>query len=165
LLSSNREIKTVKAINPRKSRGVLQAVALLGLSAVGAIGLLNHNTPTSSAAAGNTASGAGTTSATGSSNSGSTGSGSGSSSATKTATGDAINYNFGTIQLEVTKSNGKITAVNLIQAQASAGRDQAFSYLVTDAIQANGSNFGNLSGATYTTNAFKQALDSAISKL
>ena len=163
MLSSNREIKTVKAINPRKSRGVLQAVALLGLSAVGAIGLLNHNTPTSSAAAGNTASGAGTTSATGSSNSGSTGSGS--STATKTATGAAINYNFGTIQLEVTKSNGKITAVNLIQAQASAGRDQAFSYLVTDAIKANGSNFGNLSGATYTTNAFKQALDSAISKL
>jgi uncharacterized protein with FMN-binding domain len=37
--------------------------------------------------------------------------------------------------------------------------------LVTDAISANGSNFANLSGATYTTDAFKQALESAISKL
>jgi uncharacterized protein with FMN-binding domain len=33
------------------------------------------------------------------------------------------------------------------------------------AIQANGSNFGNLSGATYTTDAYKQAVDSALSKL
>ncbi|MEY4322130.1 MAG: hypothetical protein RL167_858, partial [Actinomycetota bacterium] len=30
---------------------------------------------------------------------------------------------------------------------------------------ANGSNFANISGATFTTAAFKQALDSAISKL
>ncbi len=157
--SSSREVKTVNAIKPRKSRGVLQAVALLGLSAAGAIGLLNHNTPTASSAAGNTAAGAGSTSNSGTSNSGSA------SGAAKTATGDAISYRFGTVQVSVTKANGKITAVNLIQAQASAGRDQAFSYLVTDAITANGSNFGNLSGATYTTSAFKQALDSAISKL
>jgi uncharacterized protein with FMN-binding domain len=32
------------------------------------------------------------------------------------------------------------------------------------AIQAQGASFGNLSGATYTTNAFKQALSSALAK-
>lgn len=82
-----------------------------------------------------------------------------------TVTGDAIQYRYGVIQVEVVRKSGKITAVNLIQAQASAGRDQAFPYLTDYAVKAQGSNFGNLSGATFTTEAFKQALDSAISKL
>lgn len=84
---------------------------------------------------------------------------------TKSATGDAINYMYGTVQLKVTQKNGKLTAVDLVQAGATAGREQAFSYLQQYAIQANGSSFGNLGGATFTTEAFKQALDSAISKL
>ena len=88
-----------------------------------------------------------------------------SSSGPATANGDPVNYSYGTIQLSVTRSNGKITKVGLIQAMASAGRDQAFPSLQQAAISANGSSFGNLSGATYTTDAFKQALDSAISKL
>ena len=82
-----------------------------------------------------------------------------------TVTGDAIQYPYGVIQVEVVRSGGKITAVNMVQADATAGRDQAFPYLTDYAIQAQGSNFGNLSGATFTTEAFKQALDSAISKL
>jgi uncharacterized protein with FMN-binding domain len=83
----------------------------------------------------------------------------------QTATGDAINYEYGTIQLSVTTDGSKLTDVGLVQAGANGGREQAFSYLITDAISANGSNFANLSGATYTTDAFKRALDSAISKL
>jgi len=83
----------------------------------------------------------------------------------KTVTGAAIDYIYGTVQLSVTSENGAITAVDLIQATASAGRDTAFPALQQYAVQANGSNFGNLSGATYTTDAFKQALDSAITKL
>lgn len=82
-----------------------------------------------------------------------------------TATGDAVQYQYGTVQLSVTRDNGKLTAVDLVQAGATAGREQAFPYLQQYAIDSNGSSFGNLSGATYTTDAFKQALDSAISKL
>ncbi len=82
-----------------------------------------------------------------------------------TVTGDAIQYRYGVIQVEVVRAGGKITAVNMIQSDATAGREQAFPYLTDYAIQAQGSNFGNLSGATFTTEAFKQALDSAISKL
>jgi uncharacterized protein with FMN-binding domain len=37
--------------------------------------------------------------------------------------------------------------------------------LVEATIQAQGSGFGNISGATFTTEAYKQALNSAISKL
>lgn len=83
----------------------------------------------------------------------------------QTATGEAIDYVFGTVQLSVTRDKGKLTAVDLVQATANGGREQSFSYLQSYAIEANGSTFGNVSGATYTTDAFKQALDSAISKL
>lgn len=82
-----------------------------------------------------------------------------------TVTGDAVPYQFGVIQLEVVRTSGKISAVNVVQATASAGRDGAIPYLQQYAVQAQGSNFANISGATYTTDAFKQALDSAISKL
>ena len=81
-----------------------------------------------------------------------------------TKTGSAINYRYGTVQVSVTKANGKITAVNLLQAGATGGRQGAFSYLVDYAIQANGSSFGNLGGATFTTDAFKQSLESALAK-
>ena len=82
-----------------------------------------------------------------------------------TATGDAIDYQFGTVQVSVTRDNGKITAVDMVQAGANGGREQAFPMLQQAAIDANGTSFGNVSGATYTTDAFKQALDSAIAKL
>lgn len=136
LLSSNVQ---PKAIDSRKTKGVLQAVALLGVSVCGALLLQPHGAAASGSAA--------------------------SSTGVKTATGDAIDYQFGTVQLSVTTDNSKITKIDLVQSSATAGREQAFSYLVTDAISANGTNFSNLSGATYTTDAFKQALQSAISKL
>lgn len=82
-----------------------------------------------------------------------------------TATSDAIPYQFGQVQLSVTEVKGKITAIDPGTSSATAGREAAFSYLVQDAITAQGTNFGNVSGATYTTDAFKQALSSALSKL
>ena len=78
--------------------------------------------------------------------------------------GSAVQYRYGTVQVAVTKSNGKITAVNLLQEGATGGRQAAFTYLADLAVQANGSSFGNLSGATYTTDAFKQSLESALAK-
>ena len=95
----------------------------------------------------------------------STGSASTGTKPDQTVTGDAVPYQFGVIQLSVVRTAGKIVAVNIVQGTASAGRDAAFSYLQQYAVQAQGSNFANVSGATYTTGAFKQALDSAISKL
>lgn len=85
--------------------------------------------------------------------------------ADKTVQGDAIDYQYGTIQVEVVRSGGKISAVNLLSADATDGRAAAFPSLVQAAIDAQGSSFGNVSGATFTTDAFKLALDSAISKL
>jgi uncharacterized protein with FMN-binding domain len=92
--------------------------------------------------------------------------GSGSSTpADKTVTSDDIPYQYGDVKISVTRKNGKISAIDVGTSTATAGREQAYPYLVQDAIKAQGTNFANLSGATYTTDAFKAALSNAISKL
>ena len=80
-------------------------------------------------------------------------------------TGDAVSYKYGVIQLEVVKAGSTITAVNLIQS-GTKGPDWAVvpGMLADAAVSANGSSFGNVSGATFTTQAFKSALESALAK-
>lgn len=97
-------------------------------------------------------------------------------SATKTAsptptkaggnfTSGVVNYQYGTMELEAVVTNGKLTAINLLQA-TTHGRQYAPvpGLLVDAAIKAGGTNFGNLSGATFSTKAFKKALDGALAK-
>jgi len=79
-------------------------------------------------------------------------------------TGSAINYRFGTIQVKVTKSGSSITDVTYLQSSYTRAPRGTLAYLVSASIQANGSNFANVSGATYTTDAYKQALESALGK-
>ena len=83
----------------------------------------------------------------------------------KTVTSDQIPYEYGYVELTVTKSAGKLSAIEIGASTATDGRQQAYPLLVDEAIKAQGSSFGNLGGATYTTDAFKKALDNAISKL
>ena len=51
-------------------------------------------------------------------------------------TGAAIRYKYGTVQISVTKSNGSITAVDLVKGTATDGRSQAFPALLKAALQA-----------------------------
>ena len=81
-----------------------------------------------------------------------------------TQSGSAIRYRYGVVQVKVTKKSGNITSIDYLQKSATAGRGAVFPDLVAAAKAANGSNFGNFGGATYTTEAFKQALDSALAK-
>jgi len=83
----------------------------------------------------------------------------------KTVTSAAVPYQFGTVQLTVTRTSGKISKIDIGSSSATNGRQSAYAYLVQYAIASQGTNFSNLSGATYTTDAFKQALSSAITKL
>jgi uncharacterized protein with FMN-binding domain len=75
-----------------------------------------------------------------------------------------VQYWFGVMQISVTKTGSKITAVTPIQASYTRLRGWSIQNLVDAAISAQGSNFGNMTGATYTTEAFKSALDSALAK-
>lgn len=82
-----------------------------------------------------------------------------------TATGEAIVYPYGKIRLSVTRDNGQLTAIGLVQAEADNGRDEAFPKLQQAALDANGSSFANVGGASYTSDAFRLALESALGKL
>lgn len=88
-------------------------------------------------------------------------------SATKpqTVKGDAIQYRYGVIELEVTATNGKIDKITELQSSSSPDWQSAIPILNDAAIKAQKADFGNLSGATFTTQAYQQALASAISKL
>jgi len=87
------------------------------------------------------------------------------SATTQTVTGDAIVYQFGTIQLEITATNGTIETINELQASTSSGWEQSIPLLREAALKAQSADFGNMSGATFVTEAYQKALASAISKL
>lgn len=76
-----------------------------------------------------------------------------------------VSYRYGNIQLEVTVQSGHLAAINLLQATTHGrGYDQAPPMLVDAALQAGSADFGNLSGATFTSMAFKQALTDALNQ-
>jgi uncharacterized protein with FMN-binding domain len=78
--------------------------------------------------------------------------------------GSAISYKYGVVQVKVTKEGGNITAITYLKKSATDGRSAVFPDLVVAAKAANGSNIRNISKATFTTDAFKKALDSALAK-
>lgn len=91
------------------------------------------------------------------------------SAASVTKTSDAIQYiadrRTGTMQISVTKSGSKITDVTIISGGTEGGQWASVpGILAQAAIDAQGSDFGNISRATHTTEAFKQALESALAK-
>lgn len=81
-----------------------------------------------------------------------------------TQSGSAIRYKYGVVQVKVTKKSGNITSITYLKKSATDGRSAVFPDLVVAAKAANGSNISNISGATFTVDAFKKALDSALAK-
>ena len=81
-------------------------------------------------------------------------------------TSSPVYYRFGTVQLTVTKSGSKITDITMDQAGATNGRAAAFPYLVSLALSAQNASFDTsmMSGATYSTDAFMQALNDALTQ-
>lgn len=91
------------------------------------------------------------------------------SAASVTKTSAAISYiaknRQGVMQISVTKTGSKITDVTIISGGTEGGEWAVVpDMLAQAAIDAQGSNFGNISRATHTTDAFKQALESALAK-
>ena len=91
------------------------------------------------------------------------------SAASVTKTSSAVTYiakdRQGVMQISVTKTGSKITDVTIISGGTEGGEWATVpSILAQAAIDAQGSNFGNISRATHTTDAFKKALESALAK-
>ena len=83
---------------------------------------------------------------------------------TVTANSDPITYKYGTVQISMTTVDGAITKIKMLQGDATNGRDSAYKTLIDATIQNQGTNYGNISGATFTVDAFKKAVDSALLK-
>jgi len=81
-------------------------------------------------------------------------------------TSSPVYYRYGTVQLTVTKQGSKITDIVMDQAGATAGRGAAFPYLIQLAEAAQSASFDTsmMGGATYSTDAFMQALGDALSQ-
>ncbi len=75
-----------------------------------------------------------------------------------------IEYKYGVVQVSVTMVGNEITDVGLLQGDTSNGREAAYVILADATIEVQGTNYGNVSGATFTTEAFKKAVESALAK-
>lgn len=90
--------------------------------------------------------------------------------ASGTITGSAIQTRFGTIQLSATVANRQITAIKAVKVPSNDGRSQQISnysipLLSDQAIAAQSTSIQGVSGATYTTQGYKQSLQSIIDQL
>jgi len=86
-----------------------------------------------------------------------------------TYTGIAADALYGNIQVQATIANGKITNVIFLQAPSDRAtsvyiNSQADSALAQEAIQAQSANVNVISGATDSTDAFIQSLQSALNQ-
>jgi uncharacterized protein with FMN-binding domain len=99
-------------------------------------------------------------------------SGSGSGTGLKSAytgqlTGQAVQIPFGTVQVQVTMQNGKITDVQTLQLPDSQFRSQQISQyaapqLRSEVLAAQSAQVNTISGATYTSMGYLQSLQSAL---
>jgi uncharacterized protein with FMN-binding domain len=87
-----------------------------------------------------------------------------------TATGSVVSTRFGDVQVEVTVSGGTITDVTALQLPDSDNRSRRIAtaaepVLREEALTAQSANIDLLSGATYTSEAYAQSLQSALDQV
>ncbi len=86
-----------------------------------------------------------------------------------TYTGNSEDAYYGNVQVAVTVSSGKITNVKFLQYPNSHStsvyiNQQAMPYLQQETVQSQNANVQIISGATFTSQAFIQSLQTALNK-
>ncbi len=84
-----------------------------------------------------------------------------------TFTGSAVQTPYGPVQVQVTVSNGKVTAAKAVAYPSGGGRDQqingyAIPILNSEAVSASSASIQMVSGATFTSNGYINSLQSAL---
>jgi uncharacterized protein with FMN-binding domain len=168
-----------------------RAPIVLTGTAVGVAGVLAYHTasPRSSAIGGLTSS---TTAATGASNGKATRPATGSSGATssaasarttaapaaatpspaltRSATGADVSFQYGELQVKVTMTGTKISNISFVRLSETDPRSQSIDQLAIPQLQqetmsAQSARIDGVSGASYTSQAYDQSLQSALDKL
>ncbi|MFF8907392.1 FMN-binding protein [Streptomyces olivaceoviridis] len=91
----------------------------------------------------------------------------GSASGTRTATGDTAQTRWGPVQVRVTVADGRLTDVTAVSYPQDNPRDQeinsyALPQLRREALAAQSAQIDTVSGATYTSDGYRQSLQSAL---
>ena len=84
-----------------------------------------------------------------------------------TYTGQDVSMRYGDVQVQVTISGGAVTDVTALQLPDGDGHSSRISSIVepmlrSEALQAQTASIDLISGATYTSGAYKQSLQSAL---
>jgi uncharacterized protein with FMN-binding domain len=94
---------------------------------------------------------------------------SGGSSGAKTVDGQVVSTRFGDVQVEVVVSSGKVTDVVALELPTGRRSGQISQYagpiLRQEALQAQSAKIDLVSGATYTSDAYAQSLQSALDQV
>ncbi|WP_179382013.1 FMN-binding protein [Streptomyces sp. SA15] len=94
------------------------------------------------------------------------GSGSGNAQAARTVTGSVSQTQYGPVQVRITVSGGKITQAEAVQAPKGGESDQKTALSIPKlnqaAVAAGSADIDSVSGATYTSNGYKESLQSAL---
>ena len=88
---------------------------------------------------------------------------------TITVTGNAAPTRYGPVQVQITVTNGRITAVDAVEYPTAKPRDvqinqRAVPQLNSEALAAQSAKIHTISGATYTSNGYVTSLQSALDK-
>lgn len=86
---------------------------------------------------------------------------------TRTVTGDSVQTRWGPVQVRITLKSGKLTEVTAVVYPTENPRDQeinsfALPRLRSEALQAQSADIDTVSGATYTSDGYRQSLQSAL---
>ncbi|MFF9818444.1 FMN-binding protein [Streptomyces sp. NPDC014006] len=86
---------------------------------------------------------------------------------TRTATGESVDTRWGPVQVRVTVTGGRLTEVTAVVYPSENPRDQeinayAIPQLRREALNAQSAQIDSVSGATYTSDGYKQSLQSAL---
>jgi uncharacterized protein with FMN-binding domain len=84
-----------------------------------------------------------------------------------TFTGDSVQTRWGPVQVRITVKGGKLTDVTAVAYPSENPRDQeinsyALPRLRTEALTAQSADIDTVSGATYTSDGYRQSLQSAL---
>jgi uncharacterized protein with FMN-binding domain len=151
----------------RPLRRIVLASAVTASGLVMLLALKPHTAPEIAAAPAPAPSSSSSASAGSGSSSGSSGSSGSTTTGTKTVTGETAQTRWGPVQVKITVKNGKITDVTAVQSPSDNPRDQeinsyALPQLKSEALAAQSASIDTVSGATYTSDGYRQSLQSAL---
>jgi uncharacterized protein with FMN-binding domain len=87
--------------------------------------------------------------------------------ASGTYTGQIVHTRYGPVQVEVTLSHGRLTRVKALRLPSANGHDRqvaadAVPKLTREALAAQSADIDTVSGASYTSDGYRQSLQSAL---